>query len=136
MDARFFESLEAKTSVLLLIDYQARMFWGASAIDPTYVKNNVLALAQGAKVLGIPTVLTTINAKNNGEFLPEIVAMFPDSPAIDRKIPSLTPSRTRTSLTPSKKPGGNSSCSRACGRACAWLSRPCAAYAKALTFSG
>lgn len=64
------------------------MFWGASAVDPTYVKNNVLALAQRARILGIPTVLTTIGAKNNGEFLPEILAMFPGAPAIDRKIPS------------------------------------------------
>jgi len=88
MDSKFFESLEAKTSALLLIDYQAKMFWGASAADPTYVKNNVMALAQGARILGIPTVLTTIGAKINGEFLPEIVAMFPDIPVIDRKIPS------------------------------------------------
>jgi nicotinamidase-related amidase len=88
MDTKFFESLEAKNSVLLLVDYQARMFWGASAKDPTYVKNNVMALAQGARILGVPTVLTTIGARNNGEFLPEIVAMLPDTPAIDRKIPS------------------------------------------------
>jgi nicotinamidase-related amidase len=88
MDTKFFESLEAKNSVLLLVDYQARMFWGASAKDPTYVKNNVMALAQGARILGVPTVLTTIGARNNGEFLPEIVAMFPETPAIDRKIPS------------------------------------------------
>ncbi len=88
MDTRFFEPLEAKTSVLLLIDYQARMFWGASAKDPTYVKNNVMAIAKGAQILGIPVVLTTINAKNNGEFLPEIVEMFPDRPVIDRKVTS------------------------------------------------
>jgi len=88
MDARFCDPLEAKTSVLLLVDYQARMFWGARAKDPTYVKNNVMALAQGAKILGVPTVLTTINAKYNGDFLPEIVEMFPKAKVIDRKITS------------------------------------------------
>jgi nicotinamidase-related amidase len=88
MDTKFFESLEAKNSVLLLIDYQARMFWGAPAKDPTYVKNNVMALAKGAQILGVPAVLTTINAKNNGAFLPEIVEMFPDTPVIDRKVTS------------------------------------------------
>jgi nicotinamidase-related amidase len=88
MDSKFYESLEAKSSVLLLVDYQARMFWGAISNDPTYVKNNVMALAKGAQILGVPTVLTTIGAKNNGPFLPEIVEMFPDSPVIDRKIPS------------------------------------------------
>jgi nicotinamidase-related amidase len=88
MENKFTESLEAKNSVLLLVDYQARMFWGAPANDSTYVKNNVMALAKGAEILEVPTVLTTIGAKNNGEFLPEIVAMFPGSPVIDRKIPS------------------------------------------------
>ncbi len=88
MDNKFQESLEAKTSVLLLVDYQAKMFWGASSKDPTYVKNNVTALAKGAQILGVPTVLTTIGAKNNGEFLPEIVEMFPDSPVIDRAVRS------------------------------------------------
>lgn len=88
MDNKFFKSLEANSSVLLLVDYQARMFWGATSHDPTYVKNNVMALAKGAEILGIPTVLTTIGAKNNGAFLPEIVEMFPDVPIIDRKVPS------------------------------------------------
>ena len=88
MDNKFCKSLEAKNSVLLLVDYQARMFWGAISNDPTYVKNNVMALAKGAEILGIPAILTTIGAKNNGQFLPEIVEMFPNSPVIDRKVPS------------------------------------------------
>jgi len=88
MDNKFLNSLEANNSVLLLVDYQARMFWGAISHDPTYIKNNVMALARGAEILHIPTVLTTIGAKSNGEFLPEIIEMFPDIPAIDRKIPS------------------------------------------------
>ncbi len=88
MDSKSIKLLEADTSVLLLVDYQARMFWGATSHDPTYVKNNVLALAKGAKILGIPTVLTTIGAENNGAFLPEIMEMFPKTRAIDRKVPS------------------------------------------------
>jgi len=88
MDNKFTKSLEANNSVLLLVDYQARMFWGATSHDPTYVKNNVMALAKGAQILDIPVVLTTIGAKNNGAFLPEIVEMFPDSPVIGRKVPS------------------------------------------------
>jgi isochorismate hydrolase len=88
MDKKFTKTLEASNSMLLLVDYQARMFWGATSHDPTYVKNNVMALAKGAQILGIPVVLTTIGAKNNGSFLPEIVKMFPDTVVIDRKIPS------------------------------------------------
>lgn len=88
MDTKFYESLETDSSVLLLVDYQARMFWGARAKDPTYVKNNVVALARGAQILDVPTVLTTINAKYNGDFLPEIVEMFPGISVIDRKVRS------------------------------------------------
>ena len=88
METKFTDFLDVKSSVLLLVDYQARMFWGAPANDSTYVKNNVMALAKGAAVLGVPTVLTTIGAKNNGDFLPEIVEMFPSTPVIDRKLPS------------------------------------------------
>ncbi|MHB8104944.1 MAG: isochorismatase family protein [Dehalococcoidales bacterium] len=88
MENKFTETLDDKNSVLLLVDYQARMFWGAPANDSTYVKNNVMALAKGAEILGVPAVLTTINAKGNGDFLPEIVAMFPKNPIIDRKVPA------------------------------------------------
>jgi nicotinamidase-related amidase len=105
MDNKLTEPLEAKSSVLLLVDYQARMFWGASAIDPTYVKNNVMALAKGAEILGVPTVLTTIGAKNNGAFLPEIVEMFTDIPVIDRKLPSFDAFEDKDVFNAVKKTG-------------------------------
>ncbi|MGD0781081.1 MAG: isochorismatase family protein [Dehalococcoidales bacterium] len=105
MENKFTEPLEAKNSVLLLVDYQARMFWGASAIDPTYVKNNVMALAKGAEILGVPTVLTTIGAKNNGAFLPEIVEMFTDIPVIDRKLPSFDAFEDKDVFNAVKKTG-------------------------------
>lgn len=88
MDNKFLNKLEANQSVLLLVDYQARMFWGAISHDSTCVKNNVMALAKGAQILGVPTVLTTIGAGNNGAFLPEIVEMFPGAPIFDRKTAS------------------------------------------------
>jgi nicotinamidase-related amidase len=105
MDNRFSKSLEASNSVLLLVDYQARMFCGAISHDPTYVKNNVMALAKGAEILGIPTILTTIGAKNNGAFLPEIVEMFPNSPVIDRKVPSFDAFEDKEVLDAVKKSG-------------------------------
>lgn len=76
MENKFCKLLEANNSVLLLVDYQARMVYGIESHDRTTLKNNVMALAKGAQVLGIPTILTTINAKNNGIFLPEIVEMM------------------------------------------------------------
>ena len=86
MDERYYRSLEAKNSVLLLVDYQARMFSGAVSSNPTAVKNNVIAVAKGAEILDVPAVLTTISADNNGPFLPEVAAMFPRSPVIDRRV--------------------------------------------------
>lgn len=105
MDNKFTETLDVKRSVLLLVDYQARMFWGASSNDPTYVKNNVMALAKGAEILGVPTVLTTIGAKNNGDFLPEIVEMFPGISVIDRKVPAFDAFEDKAVLNAVKKTG-------------------------------
>lgn len=105
MDNKFYKSLEVNSSVLFLIDYQARMFWGAPSHDPTYIKNNVMALAKGAEILSIPTILTTINAKNNGAFLPEIVEMFPNSPVIDRKVTSFDAFEDKEVLDAVKKTG-------------------------------
>jgi isochorismate hydrolase len=87
MENKFTKMLIAKESVLLLVDYQARMVYGTESHDRTYLKNNVMALAKGAEILHIPTVLTTHNAANNGPFLHEIVEMFPKLSVIDRKVP-------------------------------------------------
>jgi nicotinamidase-related amidase len=79
------KSLVASDGVLLLIDYQARKFYGVESHSRTEIKNNVMALAQGASIMGIPTVLTTMQAGKGGPFMPEIVAMFPGISALDRK---------------------------------------------------
>ncbi len=105
MDNRFLNKLDAGNSVLLLVDYQARMFWGAISNDPTAVKNNVLALAKGARILGIPAVLTTIGAGNNGAFLPEIVEMFPETPVFDRQTATFDAFEENEVLAAVKKPG-------------------------------
>lgn len=79
--------LKANDSVLLLIDYQAVMLYGVESSDRTLIQNNVLALAKGAQILGISTVLTSIGEKRNGLFLAEIREMFPNVPVIARKVP-------------------------------------------------
>jgi nicotinamidase-related amidase len=81
------QTIEANESVLLLIDYQAKMLYGVESSDRTLIQNNVLALAKGAQVLNIPTILTSIGEKLNGQFMPEIVEMFPDTRVIARKVP-------------------------------------------------
>ena len=79
------KSLVASDSVLLLIDYQARKFYGVESHGRTEIKNNVMALAQGASILGIPAVMTTMQAGKSGPFMAEIAAMFPGISALDRK---------------------------------------------------
>ena len=84
----FSRSLDADNSLLLLVDYQARLFDGIEPHSCTDIKNNVIALAIGAQALGIPAVLTTFQAKVNGPFLPEIVEIFPQASLIDRQLSS------------------------------------------------
>jgi nicotinamidase-related amidase len=52
--------------------------------EPTLVINNVTALAKTAKAYGVPTILTTINAKRGGEIFKQVQAVFPDQQPIDR----------------------------------------------------
>lgn len=84
----FWRIKDANNSILLLVDYQDRLFDGIESQNCTDIKNNVIALAKGAQELGIPAVLTTIRAKINGPFLPEIIEIFPYASLIDRKEPS------------------------------------------------
>ena len=81
-------SLQANKSMLLLVDHQQNLFNGIMLHKQEYVKNNVLALAKGASILGIPVALTVISPQTNGPMISEITEMFPDVPVIVRKHPS------------------------------------------------
>jgi len=87
MGNKSFQPLNAKNSVLLLIDYQPKMLYGVESGDRTLIQNGALALAKGAQILSIPTILTSIGEKVNGQFMPEIVEMFPGTHVIARKVP-------------------------------------------------
>ena len=82
------ELLNAKNSVLALVDYQSSMFRGVASGDKTIIKNAAIGAAKAASILGIPVVLSTINPKSNGEFIPEIAGLFPGQEAFARKVPS------------------------------------------------
>ena len=71
---------------VLLIDHQPSQLANVNSHDPTLVINNVTALAKTAKAYGVPTVLTTINAKRGGEIFKQIQAVFPDQKPIDRSF--------------------------------------------------
>ena len=74
-------------SVLILIDHQPWVAFSVQSIDRTLLVNNVAALAEAAKDLGVPTVLTTVGAGGgplNDPLFGQISEVFPDEVPIDR----------------------------------------------------
>ena len=82
------ELLTDKNSVLALIDYQPAMFKGVASSDKTIIKCAAICAAKAASILGVPVVLSSINPKSNGDFIPEITGLFPGMEVFARKIPS------------------------------------------------
>lgn len=80
--------LSDKNSVLVLVDFQSAMFKGVGSGDKPRIKNAVICAAKAASILGIPVVLSSINPKMNGDFIPEITGMFPKQEVFARKVPS------------------------------------------------
>src|SRR5467141_2362669 len=79
--------LTIENSVLVLIDHQPWIALMVHSIDPGLMINNVAGLAQAAKNLGVPTILTTIGAKGSilaDPLFKEISEIFPDVTPIDR----------------------------------------------------
>jgi nicotinamidase-related amidase len=79
--------LTIDNSVLVLIDHQAWVAFAVHSIDPGLMINNVAGLAQSAKNLGVPVVLTTVGAKGGvlvDPIFKEISEIFPDVTPIDR----------------------------------------------------
>jgi nicotinamidase-related amidase len=79
------ELLTPDNFVLALIDYQPQMFFGVQSADRQMIINNVTGVAKAAKVFGVPTVLTTVAAKEfSGPLIPQIQAVFPNQVPINR----------------------------------------------------
>jgi nicotinamidase-related amidase len=76
--------LTPENCVLLLIDHQPFQLANLNSHEPTMVINNVTALARTAKVYGIPTILTTVNAERGGAIFKQVQAVFSDQKPIDR----------------------------------------------------
>lgn len=82
---RYLERLTPDNSAMLLIDHQTGTMLGVQDIKLSDFRSNVLALANTAKVHGLPTVLTASYAEGpNGPLMPELLEMFPESPVIYR----------------------------------------------------
>jgi nicotinamidase-related amidase len=79
--------LTVDNSVVILIDHQPWVAFSVQSIDRGLMVNNTAALAQAARDLGVPTVLTTVGAKGSvlvDPIFKEIGEVFPDVRPIDR----------------------------------------------------
>jgi nicotinamidase-related amidase len=82
------ELLTDKNSILVLVDYQPTMFKSVASRDKVRIKKAAICATKAASILGVPVILTSINPKQNGEFIPEITKLFPDQEVFARKMPS------------------------------------------------
>ncbi len=79
------ELLTPDNCQLIFIDQQPQMAFGVQSIDRQVLKNNVVALAKAAKVFKIPTTITTVETEGfSGHTYPELLAVFPDNPLLER----------------------------------------------------
>ena len=101
------EMLTAQNSVLLLVDYQPTMFKGVASGDRNAISNSAVAAAKAAKILEVPTVLTSIWPEGNGEFIKEITDIFPGQEVIARKILGFDAFEDERVLQAVKKTGRN-----------------------------
>jgi nicotinamidase-related amidase len=70
---------------LIFIDHQPQMAFGVQSIDRQVLKNNTVALAKSANVFDIPTTITTVETTSfSGHTYPELLAVFPDQPILER----------------------------------------------------
>jgi nicotinamidase-related amidase len=79
------ELLTPANSQVIFIDHQPQMAFGVQSIDRQVLKNNTVALAKAAKVFNVPTTITTVETDSfSGHTYPELLAVFPDHPLLER----------------------------------------------------
>jgi nicotinamidase-related amidase len=79
------EVLTPDNSQLIFIDHQPQMAFGVQSMDRQTLKNNVVALAKSAKVFNVPTTITTVETESfSGHTYPELLAVFPEAPLLER----------------------------------------------------
>jgi nicotinamidase-related amidase len=82
------KALDAANTVLLLIDFQERLF--PVMHDKEKLLKNVIKLIKGAKVLEIPIVLTEQYPKGLGPTIPEIKELIPEIKPVEKVCFSCT----------------------------------------------
>ena len=68
--------LTVENCALVLIDHQPAIALSTPSLDATVLMNNVAGLARAAKILGVPTVLTTVGATGSvlADPIPKVIA--------------------------------------------------------------
>ena len=84
-DSRY-RNLDVDDAVVLFIDHQVgTMLFGITDIDAVNLHNSTLELAEVAKLLDVPAVLTTSNPTAiNGPLFADLTELLPDAPIINR----------------------------------------------------
>ncbi|WP_338665770.1 hydrolase [Pararoseomonas sp. SCSIO 73927] len=76
--------LRPEDSVLVMIDHQPFQMTNLNSHDPQTVLNNSVGLAKAAKAFDVPTILTSVIARQGGRIFPQITEVFPGQEVIDR----------------------------------------------------
>jgi nicotinamidase-related amidase len=94
------EPLTPQNSAVLLVDLQPQYVFTVHSIGAQNLVNNATGIAKAARVFGVPTIFTTINAKSfAGPMLGDITAARPDVTPIDRtSINALADSRVEAAV--------------------------------------
>ncbi|MFF9048864.1 hydrolase [Streptomyces parvulus] len=72
-------------AMMLFIDHQPQMFFGAGSTDRASVINATVGLAKAARVFDVPVVLSTVAAESfSGPILPQLREVFPQHGIVDR----------------------------------------------------
>lgn len=86
--------LRPQDSVLVLIDHQPYQLANLNSHEPQMVINNSVGLAKAARAFGVPTILTSVIARQGGLIFPQITEVFPDQEVIDRTFINTWEDRT------------------------------------------
>jgi nicotinamidase-related amidase len=77
--------LTPQNAALVVIDYQPSQVQTVASMDRGLLVNNIVSVARMARAFELPIVLSTVNVANGqGPTIPELKAILPDSPEIDR----------------------------------------------------
>jgi nicotinamidase-related amidase len=99
------ELLTDKNSTLVLVDFQPTMISGVGSGDKTIIRNAAYCSAKAASILNVPVVLSTINPKNNGNFLADVTKLFPGQEVFARAVPGFDAFEDEKTLAAVKKAG-------------------------------